>query len=172
MTPLEMVYVGIAIVATVAALLAFYRIADGPSIMDRTVASDVLTASAFTIVCVMIVWWKRADLGVLLIILALTAFLTAVVVARYIRRDVIDDSASGGRRILTAAEDAERQRRREEEELRAEMEEIDHEVDSAAAEERRKAERRKSEGREGEAREAGRRKAERRRASRLQDEAL
>lgn len=137
MTPLEIFHLCIVGVAACAALLAFYRIADGPSIMDRTVASDVLTASAFTIVCVMIVSWKRADLGLLLIILALTAFLTAVVVARYIRRDVIDDSAGGGRRILTAAEDAERQRQREEAELRAEMEEIDHEVDAATAEERR-----------------------------------
>lgn len=136
MTPLEYVHLGIALLATVAALLAFYRIVAGPSIMDRTVASDVLTASAFTMVCVMIVSWKRADLGVLLVILALTAFLTAVVVARYIRRDVIDDSARGRRRILTASEYAERQRRREEEEMRAELEEIDSEVDAAAALER------------------------------------
>lgn len=136
MTPLEYVHLGIALLATVAALLAFYRIVAGPSIMDRTVASDVLTASAFTMVCVMIVSWKRADLGVLLVILALTAFLTAVVVARYIRRDVIDDSARGRRRILTASEYVERQRRREEEEMRAELEEIDSEVDAAAALER------------------------------------
>lgn len=146
MTPIEIVHLIIALLATVAALLAFYRIAAGPSIMDRTVASDVLTASAFTVVCVMIVSWKRSDLGVLLIILALTAFLTAVVVARYIRRDVIDDSARGRRRILTATEYAERQRRREEDELRAELEEIDSEVDAVAAQERRQRERHEEEG--------------------------
>lgn len=137
MTPIEWFHLGIAGLATCAALLAFYRISAGPSIMDRTVASDVLTASAFTMMCVMIVSWKRADLGLLLIILALTAFLTAVVVARYIRRDVLDDSAGGGRRTLIAAEDAERQGQREEEKMRVEMEEINHEFDAVTAEERR-----------------------------------
>jgi multicomponent Na+:H+ antiporter subunit F len=52
----------------------------------------------------MIVGWGRQDLSVLLVILALTAFISAVVVSRFAVRE-----RSDARRILTA-EEAERQR--------------------------------------------------------------
>ncbi len=104
MSGLDVLHLVTVILAVIAGVLALFRIARGPTLLDRTVANDVFAAVAIDLVAVMIVWWSRADLGVLLIVLALTGFLTAVVVARFAVRE---DARS--RRILSA-EEAERQR--------------------------------------------------------------
>ena len=116
-----------ALLAVVAAFAALWRMRIGPSVLDRTVAMDVLTAAGIGLIAVMIVWWKRADLGVLLVILALTAFMTAVTIARFAVRE-----SQATRRILTE-EEAERQlRQREEEALADEEAELERAQQDAA----------------------------------------
>ena len=48
---------------------------------------DVLTAALIGLLSVMVVGWSRSDLGVLLVILAVSAFITAVVVARFAAKE-------------------------------------------------------------------------------------
>lgn len=119
MSAIDVLHLVTAVVAVVSGVIALYRLAIGPGLLDRTVATDVLTACGIGLIAVMVVWWQREDLGVLLVILALTAFMTAVVVTRFAVRE--DASA---RRILTP-EEAERQdRQRAEAELAAEQAEL------------------------------------------------
>jgi multicomponent Na+:H+ antiporter subunit F len=104
MSVLDILHLATACLAVAAGLLALWRVAAGPSLLDRSIANDVLTAAGISLVGVMIVGWGRQDLSVLLVILALTAFISAVVVSRFAVRE-----RSDARRILTA-EEAERQR--------------------------------------------------------------
>ncbi|WP_312350329.1 monovalent cation/H+ antiporter complex subunit F [Actinomyces sp.] len=120
MSPIDILHLVTAAVAVLSGVLALYRMSIGPGLLDRTVATDVLTACGIGILAVMVVWWQRVDLGVLLVILALTAFMTAVVVTRYAVRE---DASS--KRILTH-EEAERQdRERAEAEIAAEQAELE-----------------------------------------------
>lgn len=120
MSPIDVLHLATAVVAVFSGVLALYRMSIGPGLLDRTVATDVLTACGIGILAVMVVWWQRVDLGVLLVILALTAFMTAVVVTRYAVRE---DASS--KRILTR-EEAERQdRERAEAEIAAEQAELE-----------------------------------------------
>jgi Multisubunit Na+/H+ antiporter, MnhF subunit len=120
MSPIDVLHLATAVVAVFSGVLALYRMSIGPGLLDRTVATDVLTACGIGILAVMVVWWQRLDLGVLLVILALTAFMTAVVVTRYAVRE---DASS--KRILTR-EEAERQdRERAEAEIAAEQAELE-----------------------------------------------
>ncbi|MFC7582155.1 monovalent cation/H+ antiporter complex subunit F [Schaalia naturae] len=104
MSVLDILHLATACLAVAAGLLALWRVAAGPSLLDRSIANDVLTAAGISLVGVMIVGWGRQDLSVLLVVLALTAFISAVVVSRFAVRE-----RSDARRILTA-EEAERQR--------------------------------------------------------------
>lgn len=104
MSVLDILHLATACLAVAAGLLALWRVAAGPSLLDRSIANDVLTAAGISLVGVMIVGWGRQDLSVLLVILALTAFISAVVVSRFAVRE-----RSDVRRILTV-EEAERQR--------------------------------------------------------------
>lgn len=103
MSALDVVHLVTALMAVAAGLLALWRLARGPSLLDRTIANDVLTAVGVGMVGVMIVGWARDDLSVLLVILALTAFISAVVISRFAVRERADV-----RRILTQ-EEADRQ---------------------------------------------------------------
>lgn len=126
MTPIDILHAVTALMTVVAAVLALARLGMGPTLLDRAVANDVLTASGVSLVAVMIVWWQRFDLGVLLVVLALTSFLTSVVIARH---SVRENRAS--RRILTPAEAA-RQKAEREQAARA-AEEQEHEAAEEAA---------------------------------------
>lgn len=94
----------------VAVFLILWRMAIGPTLLDRVVANDVLTAVALSMTAVLIVWWKRYDLSLVLVLLALTGFISSVVAARFVTRDVV-----GQRRILSREEAEEQQRQRERE---------------------------------------------------------
>ena len=87
MSALHVVYLVTIAIAVVAGLLALARMRQGPTLLDRTVASDVLTAALIGLLSVMVVGWSRSDLGVLLVILAVSAFMTAVVVARFAAKE-------------------------------------------------------------------------------------
>ncbi len=82
----EWVVIVVGVLLAAAAAMALYRIARGPSILDRMIASDMLLT---TIICAMGV--EMAYNGhtrnlTAMLVLAATAFLGAVVVARYVSR--------------------------------------------------------------------------------------
>ncbi|MDC4233469.1 monovalent cation/H+ antiporter complex subunit F [Actinomyces sp. B33] len=115
MSALDLVHLAAACLAACSAILALVRIGRGPSLLDRAIANDVLTASGIALLAVMIVGWNRADLGVVIFLLALIGFLAPVVIARFTRREHVSE-----RRILTAEEAAEQMRAREDDARRAE----------------------------------------------------
>lgn len=98
--------------AAFAALLTVIRLGLGPTILDRAVAVDLLTAVAIAVVVLVIVWQGRADLSVLLVIFALTGFFSSVAIARF-----VDKERPGERSILSPEEAARQlQKLRDEEE--------------------------------------------------------
>lgn len=129
MEPIDVLHLATAVIAVLSGVLALYRMSIGPGLLDRTVATDVLTAAGIGVLAVMVVWWQRVDLGVLLVILALTAFMTAVVVTRYAVRE--DASA---KRILTREEAELQDRERAEAELAAEQAELEEAARAARGE--------------------------------------
>jgi multicomponent Na+:H+ antiporter subunit F len=82
----EWVFIVVAVMLTAAAAMALYRIARGPSILDRMIASDMLLT---TIICAMgaeMAYNGHTRNLTAMLVLAATAFLGAVVVARYVSR--------------------------------------------------------------------------------------
>ena len=80
------VFLAVGLMLTAAAGMALFRIARGPSILDRMIASDMLLT---TIICAlgteMVSTGRPRSLPAMLV-LAATAFLGSVVVARYVSR--------------------------------------------------------------------------------------
>ncbi|GAA3749987.1 hypothetical protein GCM10022239_26630 [Leifsonia bigeumensis] len=82
----EWVFLVVGVLLTAAAVMALYRIARGPSILDRMIASDMLLT---TIICAMgaeMVYNGHTRNLTAMLVLAAAAFLGAVVVARYVSR--------------------------------------------------------------------------------------
>ncbi|HEY9497685.1 MAG TPA: monovalent cation/H+ antiporter complex subunit F [Terrimesophilobacter sp.] len=82
----EWVFLVVGVMLTAAAAMALYRVARGPSILDRMIASDMLLT---TIICAMgaeMIYNSHTRNLTAMIVLAATAFLGAVVVARYVSR--------------------------------------------------------------------------------------
>jgi multicomponent Na+:H+ antiporter subunit F len=82
----EWVFLAVGLMLTAAAGMALFRIARGPSILDRMIASDMLLT---TIICAMgaeMVYNSHVRNLPAMLVLAATAFLGAVVVARYVSR--------------------------------------------------------------------------------------
>lgn len=67
----------------VALLLSLYRLAKGPTALDRAVGVDVFASSIVGSVAVVIAARNRSDLAALLIVFVLTAFFSTVSVARF-----------------------------------------------------------------------------------------
>lgn len=83
----EWVFLIVGILLTAAAGMALLRIKRGPSILDRMVASDMLLT---TIICALgaeMVYNSHTRNLVAMLVLAATAFLASVVVARYVSRN-------------------------------------------------------------------------------------
>jgi multicomponent Na+:H+ antiporter subunit F len=82
----EWVFIAVGALLTAAAVMALYRIARGPSILDRMIASDMLLT---TIICAMgaeMAYNGHTRNLTAMLVLAATAFLGAVVDARYVSR--------------------------------------------------------------------------------------
>ena len=82
----EWVFLTVGLLLTAAAAMALYRIARGPSILDRMIASDMLLT---TIICAMgaeMAYNGHTRNLTEMLVLAAAAFLGAVVVARYVSR--------------------------------------------------------------------------------------
>lgn len=80
------VFLTVGLLLTAAAAMALYRIARGPSILDRMIASDMLLT---TIICAMgaeMAYNGHTRNLTAMLVLAAAAFLGAVVVARYVSR--------------------------------------------------------------------------------------
>lgn len=98
-----------------AALLGIVRVNLGPTLLNRAVAADLVTSVGIGLTVLIIVWWNRQDLLVLLVLFALTGFFSAVSVSRF-----ADRGSALERRILSpeeaqrrAMEDRKREERQE-----------------------------------------------------------
>lgn len=82
----EWVYIAVGIMLTAAAGMAMYRIIRGPTILDRMISSDMLLT---TIICALgaeMVYNSHTRNLPAMLVIAATAFLSSVVVARYVSR--------------------------------------------------------------------------------------
>ncbi len=83
----EWVFLVVGLMLTAAAGMALFRIMRGPSILDRMIASDMLLT---TIICALgaeMVYNSHTRSLIAMLVLAATAFLASVVVARYVSRN-------------------------------------------------------------------------------------
>ena len=96
---MTVVYVICFVVLLAAAVLALTRIERGPSMFDRIVGIDVMTAILIGSVALVAAVTKRSDLVPVLIVLALVGFIGSTSVARF----AAAESAEEGR-ILTREE--------------------------------------------------------------------
>lgn len=67
----------------IAAVLALVRLERGPTMLDRTIAVDVLTSVLVATIATYAAWTRRADLVPVLLALSLVGFLTSVTIARF-----------------------------------------------------------------------------------------
>lgn len=118
MSPLGLLFV-ITLGAMIATLLlSALRLALGPSVMDRAVASDVMSVAAVGITLLLAVRTGRNDVMVLAIMFALVGFMYSVTIGRFSKRSVSESAP-----ILTleqAREEEIRQVREAQSELHAE----------------------------------------------------
>ena len=70
-------------VLAVAALLAVVRIERGPSMLDRSIAFDVLTSVLVGVVAVEAAWSRRTETIPILVVLSLVGFVGSVAIARF-----------------------------------------------------------------------------------------
>lgn len=82
----EWVFVTVGVLLTAASCLALYRIARGPSILDRMIASDMLLTTIICAIGAEMVYNGHTRNLTAMLVLAATAFLAAVVVSRYVSR--------------------------------------------------------------------------------------
>ena len=96
---MTVVYVICFVILLVAALMALSRVERGPSMFDRILGLDVITAVLIGMVTVVAAVTRRTDLVPVLIVLALVGFIGSVSIARF----AAAESAEEGR-ILTKDE--------------------------------------------------------------------
>jgi len=101
-----------------AAVLALVRAERGPSMLDRTVAFDVLTTTLVSGVALEAAWSRRTDTLVLLVVLALVGFVGSVTISRFAAVEPEDaarlrtrEEVEAERRAEIAAMEAEQARR-------------------------------------------------------------
>ena len=72
------------------AVLAVVRIERGPSILDRTIAFDLLTSALVGTIAVEAAWSRRTETIPILVVLSLVGFLGSVTIARFTAREAED----------------------------------------------------------------------------------
>ncbi|MCL1871637.1 MAG: monovalent cation/H+ antiporter complex subunit F [Promicromonosporaceae bacterium] len=105
------VVVATALVAA-AAVLALVRLERGPSMLDRTVAFDVLTTTIVGAVAVEAAWSRRTESIPILVVLSLVGFIGSVTIARFAAREPEEERRIRTREEVEAA-DAAREAARE-----------------------------------------------------------
>lgn len=96
----------------VAAALALVRLERGPSMLDRTVAFDVLTTTIVGAAAVEAAWSRRTESIPLLVVLSLVGFIGSVTIARFASVEPESDKRIRTREEVRA-EDAAREARAE-----------------------------------------------------------
>lgn len=74
------------VILSLALLMAFVRLVRGPTLPDRVVALELLASLTVGFIAAHVVWYGRAPLLDVAMVLVLTAFLAAVGFARYLER--------------------------------------------------------------------------------------
>lgn len=67
----------------VAAVLAVVRVTRGPSMLDRTIALDVFTATLVSGIALEAAWHQRTDTLPILLVLSMVGFVGSVAIARF-----------------------------------------------------------------------------------------
>ncbi|WP_341359472.1 monovalent cation/H+ antiporter complex subunit F [Georgenia sp. M64] len=93
------VYLFCSVALGLAGLLALLRIERGPSMLDRAVGLDVVTAATLGSVALVTAVTDRTDLVPVLLVLAVVGFVGAVTLARFVAVDRAEEA-----RILTREE--------------------------------------------------------------------
>ncbi|GAA1223646.1 monovalent cation/H+ antiporter complex subunit F [Rhodoglobus aureus] len=83
----EWVFLAVGVMLTSASVLALFRIIQGPSILDRMIASDMLLTTMICALGAEMVYNSHTKTLPAMLVLATTAFLGSVVVARYVSRN-------------------------------------------------------------------------------------
>lgn len=119
---MTVVVVATAAMLAVAGVLALVRLERGPSMLDRTIAVDVLTSVLVAGIATYSAWTRRADTVPVLLALALVGFVTSVTIARFA---AVEPEGEG--RVLSREEaDALEAARRAEEERELSFDEEHH----------------------------------------------
>ncbi len=84
MTGLEIVVVIAAVVLALAAAGTIYRIAAGPSLLDRVIAADVLLAIFGAALALEMALNRHTDNLALLVVISVIGFIGSVTVARFV----------------------------------------------------------------------------------------
>ncbi|QCB94841.1 monovalent cation/H+ antiporter complex subunit F [Cellulomonas shaoxiangyii] len=117
MTPIDVTVYVCAALLTIGAGLAIVRAEKGPSMLDRTVALDIVVTAMVAAVALYASVQRRADVVPVLVVLSLVGFVGSVTIARFAS---VEPEGEG--RVRTreevAAEEAERRRQEVEEEER------------------------------------------------------
>ncbi len=95
-----------AVLLAVGATLAVVRVERGPTILDRTVAFDVLATTLVGVVALEAAFSRRTETIPILVVLSLVGFIGSVTISRYAARERreegtgrgVDDAASEGAR--------------------------------------------------------------------------
>lgn len=110
---IAVLYVTIGLLFLAGAIFAVYRMAVGPSILDRVIASDMLLTTLILVVGTDMVYNGHTRNIPLMLVLATTAIFGTVAVARYVANqdrdtgvDIEPDSADAADGIHRAGDDA------------------------------------------------------------------
>ena len=88
-----------AVLLTVSAVLGLVRAEKGPSMLDRTIALDIVTSSIVGAIALEAAWSRRIDTVPILVAVALVGFVGSVTIARFASYE-----PEGEGRILTREE--------------------------------------------------------------------
>ncbi len=115
-----------------AALLSVLRVVRGPSMLDRTIALDVFTATMVAVIALEAAWHKRTDTLPILVVLSMVGFVGSVAIARFAAVEPSDEAriapnapAPGPLELLTEQR-RKRDRTRNPERYRATADESEH----------------------------------------------
>ncbi|MCK0117647.1 monovalent cation/H+ antiporter complex subunit F [Isoptericola sp. S6320L] len=72
-----------AVLVAAAALMALVRVERGPSMLDRALGLDLLTASLVCAIAIEAVWSRRTETVPILLALSLVGFVGSVVISRF-----------------------------------------------------------------------------------------
>jgi multicomponent Na+:H+ antiporter subunit F len=92
-----------AVLVGAAAFLALVRVERGPSMLDRAVALDLLTASLVGAIAIEAAWSRRTETIPILVAMSLVGFVGSVVIARFAARE--PENVARGERPETAGPD-------------------------------------------------------------------